>query len=189
MKLEEEINISVELLKKGKSLLYPTDTIWGIGCDATNSKAIQRIYKLKGRKENKAMIVLIDSTDKLEQYIEKVPPIAYDLFSHTKSPLTIVFSGAKNLSKNIIAKDGTIAIRVVRGKYSGETIRKFGKPVVSTSANFTNQPTASIFHDIDEGIKDGVDHVVSVFHNTMHSVKPSRIIKIEDDGSFTILRS
>jgi len=188
MNLEEEITKSVDLLKKGKVLLYPTDTIWGIGCDATNSKAIQRIYKLKGKNENKGMIVLIDNIDKLETYLEKVPPIAYDLISNSKSPLTIVYSGARNLAKNIIAKDGTIAIRVVHGKYSGETIKQFGKPIVSTSANFSDQPTAKTFDQIEEGIKEGVDHVVSVFRNTVHSVKASTIIQVEDDGSFSVIR-
>jgi len=188
MKLEEEITKSVELLKKGKIILYPTDTIWGIGCDATNSKAIQRIYKLKGRNENKGMIVLIDNVDKLKTYLEKVPPIAYDLISHSKLPLTIVYPGAKNLSKNIIAEDGTIAIRVVHGKYSGETIRQFGKPIVSTSANFSDLPTAKTFGQIEEGIKNGVDYVVSAFRNTVHSAKASTIIRVEDDGSFSIIR-
>ena len=189
MNLEEEITKSVDLLKKGKIILYPTDTIWGIGCDATNSKAIQQIYKLKGRNENKGMIVLIDDVDKLEEYLDEVPPIAYDLIAHSKSPLTIVYPGAKNISKSIIADDGTIAIRVVKGKYSGAVIKQFGKPIVSTSANFSDQPTANIFDQIEDGIKEGVDHVVSVFRNTVHSVKASTIIKVESDGSFSVIRS
>ena len=189
MNLEEEIAKSVDLLKKGKIILYPTDTIWGIGCDATNTKAIQRIYKLKGRSANKGMIVLIDTADKLEKYLKKVPPIAYDLISHSKSPLTIVYPGAKDLSKSVIAEDGTIAIRVVHGKYSGETIKQFGKPIVSTSANFSDQPTAKTFDQIGDGIKEGVDYVVLAFRNTVHSVKASTIIKVEDDGSFSVLRS
>ena len=188
MNLEEELSKSLELLKKGKILLYPTDTIWGIGCDATNSKAVQRIYKLKGRSENKGMIVLLDSPDKLEKYLKMVPPIAYDLILNSRSPLTIVYPGARNLAKNIIAKDGTIAIRIVHGRYSGEVIRRFGKPIVSTSANFSDQPTASTFEQIDEGIKNGVDHIVSVFQDKVRSIKASTIIKIEDDGTFLILR-
>ncbi|MBC8320634.1 MAG: threonylcarbamoyl-AMP synthase [Bacteroidetes bacterium] len=188
MNLEEEIIKSVELLKKGKMLLYPTDTIWGIGCDATNSKAIQRIYKLKGRNENKGMIVLLDSPDKLKDYIKNVPPIAYDLIENSKSPLTIVYSGAKNLSKNIIAQDGSIAIRVVKGEYCAEVISRFGKPIVSTSANFSYQPAALSFDQIDNGIIDGVDHVVSVFRDRVGHVKPSTIIKFEEDGTFLIIR-
>lgn len=189
MDLELELKKSVELLKKGKILLYPTDTIWGIGCDATSSKAIQRIFKLKGRSEEKGMIVLLDSPEKLKDYLKKVPPIAYDLISNSRSPLTIVYPGAKNLAKNIIAKDGTIAIRIVGGRYSGELIKRFGKPIVSTSANFSSQPTALTFDQIDEGIKNGVDHVVSVFQDKVRSVKASTIIKLNDDGTFLILRA
>lgn len=188
MNLEEEVIKSVELLKKGKLLLYPTDTIWGIGCDATNPKAIQKIYKLKGKSENKGMIVLLDSTEKLEDYLKKVPPIAYDLIENSKSPLTIVYSGSKNLTKKIIAKDGTIAIRIVKDEYCTQVISRFGKPIVSTSANFANQPSALTFKQIDEGIIKGVDHVVSVFQDRVGPIKASTIIKLEDDGTFLILR-
>ncbi len=188
MNLEEEISKSVELLKKGKLLLYPTDTIWGIGCDATNSKAIQKIYKLKGKSENKGLIVLLDSTEKLESYLKKVPPLAYDLIKNSQRPLTIVYSGPKNLAKKIIAKDGTIAIRIVNDDYCTQVIRRFGKPIVSTSANFANQPSALTFKQIDDGIIKGVDHVVSVFQDRVSSIKASTIIKLEDDGTFLILR-
>ncbi len=188
MSIESEINKSVQLLKKGKVLLYPTDTIWGIGCDATNSKAIQKIYKLKGRSENKAMIVLVDSIEMIEKYVKVVPPIAYDLIANSKSPLTIVYTDARNLSKNIIAADGTIAVRVVSGPYCSEVIKRFGKPIVSTSANFSNQPVARTFDEIDDGIKDGVDHVVEVMRDNVNTVKASTIIKIEADGTFLIIR-
>lgn len=188
MNLEEEISKSVELFKKGKLLLYPTDTIWGIGCDATNSKAIQKIYKLKGKSENKGMIVLLDSHEKLEDYLKKVPPLAYDLIENSKSPLTIVYSGPKNLTKKIIARDGTIAIRIVKDEYCTQVIRMFGKPIVSTSANFANQPSVLTFKQIDDGIIKGVDHVVSVFQDRVVSTKASTIIKLEDDGTFLILR-
>ncbi len=188
MSLDQEISKSVDLLKKGKILLYPTDTIWGIGCDATNSKSIQKIYKLKGRSENKGMIVLLDNTDKLERYLKTVPPIAYDLVKNSKSPLTIVYPNAINLAKNIIADDGSIAIRIVKGEYCAEIIRLLDKPIVSTSANFSNQPTAATFDQIDRGIREGVDHVVTVFQDRVRSVKSSTIIRIDNDGSFSILR-
>lgn len=189
MDLEGEIKKSVELLKKGKLLLYPTDTIWGIGCDATNSKSVQKIYKLKGRTESKGMIILLEDPGKLENYIENVPPIAYDLIANSQTPLTIVYSGAKNLAKNLIPKDNTIAIRIVEGEYCSEVLKRFGKPIVSTSANFSDQPTATTFDMIDDGIKSGVDHVVSVFQNRVRAVKSSTIIKLEDNGTFTVLRS
>jgi L-threonylcarbamoyladenylate synthase len=188
MSIEGEASVSVKLLKEGKIILYPTDTIWGIGCDATSSKSIQKIYKLKGRHENKGMIVLLDTADKLKDYVKRVPPIAYDLIKNSKSPLTIVYPGAKNLAKNIIAKDGTIAIRIVEGEYCSELIKLLEKPLVSTSANFSSQPTATTYDHIDEGIKNGVDHVVSVNRDSVKSVKSSTIIKISDDGSFLVLR-
>lgn len=189
MSLEEEIEKSVDLLKKGKIILYPTDTIWGIGCDATNSKAIQRIFKIKEREPNKNMIVLLDHVDKLTTYIKKVPPLAYDLIANSRSPLTIVYSGAKNLAKNIIASDGSIAIRIVEDPYCNEIIKRLGKPIVSTSANFSGQPTATTFDQISPEIMEKVDHVVSVFQDRAQAVKPSTIIKLEESGVFTILRS
>ncbi len=189
MKLKEEINKSVELLKKGKILMYPTDTIWGIGCDATNAKSVSKIYKIKQRDESKNMIVLLDDATKLQDYLDAVPPIAYDLIENSASPLTIVYSGAKNLAKNLIAKDGTIAIRIVEGPFCGEIIKGLGKPIVSTSANFSGQPTAATFDQISEEIKGKVDHVVGVFQDRVRAVKPSTIIKLEENGVFSILRS
>ncbi len=188
MNLQEEIEKSVELLRKGKILLYPTDTIWGIGCDATNSKAVQRLYNIKGRDKKKSMILLLDSADKLELYIKKVPPIAYDLISNSVSPLTIVYSGAKNLAKSLIAKDGTIAIRIVTGEYCSPVIEKLNKPLVSTSANISGEPSASTFYQINKSILEKVDHVVEVFRDRVRTVKPSTLIKIEENGQFMVLR-
>lgn len=188
MNLQEEIKKSVELLRKGKILLYPTDTIWGIGCDATNSKAVQRLFKIKERDKNKSMIVLLDSIDKLDQYIKKVPPITYDLIKNSSAPLTIVYSGAKNLAKNLIAADGTIAIRIIQGEFCSPVIEQLGKPLVSTSANISGEPSANSFYQINSEIFNKVDHVVEVFRNRVRAVKPSTIIKIEDDGRFTVLR-
>ena len=188
-KLQEEVEKSVELLRNGKILLYPTDTIWGIGCDATNSKAVQRLYKIKERDENKSMIVLLDSVDKLKQYIDKVPPIAYDLIQNSVSPLTIVYSGAKNLAKNLIARDGTIAIRIVSGEYCSAVIQKLERPLVSTSANISGEPSASSFYQINAAIFNKVDYVVEIFRDRVRAVKPSTVIKLEDNGRFKVLRS
>lgn len=188
MNLEVEIKESVELLKSGKVILYPTDTIWGIGCDATNSKAVQRIYRMKGRNETKSMIILLDSASKLERYVKKVPPIAYDLIENSASPLTIVFPDAKNLAKNLIADDGSIAIRIVKGRFSGAVLKELDKPLVSTSANLSGQPTAALFHQISKEIVNSVDYVVKAFRDRVRAVKPSTIIKLETNGTFTILR-
>jgi L-threonylcarbamoyladenylate synthase len=188
MTLEEEIKHSVNLLNKGKIILYPTDTIWGIGCDATNSKAIQKIYRIKERDELKSMIILLDTEEKLDRYVKKVPPIAYDLISNSAPPLTIVYSGGQNLPKNLVAKDGTIAVRIVKGRYTGEVIKRLDKPLVSTSANFSGQPTASYFDQIDKGIFDNVDYVVEHFRDRTRNIKPSTVIKLEENGLFTIIR-
>ena len=189
MNLSEEILKSVELLKKGKVLLSPTDTIWGLSCDATSSRAVERIYKIKGRSESKSLIVLLDSVEKLSRYMKVVPPIAYDLIENSRSPLTIVYPGAKNLAKNVIASDGSIAIRIVNGEYCSEVIKKFDRPIVSTSANIAGQPAPGFFTDIDPEIITRVDHVVTVFRDRIRSLKPSTIIKLEPDGHFSVLRS
>ena len=188
MTLAEEVKHTAALLKAGKILLYPTDTIWGIGCDATNQKAVQKIYKLKGREKGKSMIILLDNVDKLEKYVKDVPPIAYDLIKNSASPLTIVYSGAQKVAKNLIASDGTIAIRIVKGRYSAQVIKKLGHPLVSTSANMSGEPTAVTFDQISEELKNNVDHVVEHFRKKTKSIRPSTVIKLESDGRFTILR-
>jgi L-threonylcarbamoyladenylate synthase len=134
------------------------------------------------------MIILLDSVDKLTHYVKQVPPIAYDLIANSASPLTIVYSNAKNLPKNLVAKDGSTAIRVVKGRYTAEVIRQLDKPLVSTSANYSGQPTASFFDQIDKGILEAVDYVVEHFRNRTRNIKPSTVIKLEENGQFTIIR-
>ncbi len=187
-KLKEEIEKSVTLLRQGKILLYPTDTIWGIGCDATNAKAVERVYKLKNRHEQKSMIVLLADKEKIQDFVEDVPPIAYDLIENAASPITIVYEKAKNLPKNLVASDGTIAIRVVKGDYCTAVIRELGKPMVSTSANISGEPAPGTFGQISETIKERVDYVVDVHRTRIRSVRPSTILKLETNGTFKILR-
>jgi len=189
LEIEIEISKSVDLLRKGKVLLYPTDTVWGIGCDATNNKAVQKVYQIKERSKNKSMILLLDDIDKLKQYMEKVPGVAYDLIQNALSPLTIVYSRAKNLPKRLIADDGSIAIRIVKGDYCSEVIKQLGKPLVSTSANLSGQPTPSTFEQIEDSLKQMVDYVVAVHRTQIRSVKPSTLIKLEENGTFKILRA
>lgn len=188
MNFEEDVKKSVEMLKSGKIILYPTDTIWGIGCDATNVKAVQRIFDLKGRNQGKSMIILLDTEEKLEKYVKKVPPIAFDLIENSASPITIVYSGAYNLAKNLIADDGTIAIRIVRDEYCQQVISKSGKPLVSTSANISGSPSPGTFSEIDEEVKKKVDYVAESFRNRTGRIKPSTIIKLEENGIFKVLR-
>lgn len=187
-KLAEEIEKSVALLKQGKILLYPTDTIWGIGCDATNSKAISRIFKLKNRQEQKRMIVLLDSVDKLKQYVEDVPAIAYDLIENAASPTTIVYNKAKKLPKKLVATDGSIAIRIVHGDYCPEVIKRLGHPLISTSANISGESSPQTFHQISEIIKERVDYVVGIYQSHIRAIRPSTLIKLEKNGTFSILR-
>jgi len=186
--LQQEIENSLKALKAGKIILYPTDTIWGLGVDATNSKAVQKIYKVKKRNADKSLIILLDSMDKLQDYVVDVPDISYDLIEKTRVPLTIIYTKAKNIAKNVIAKDGSIAIRVVKDEFSSELIRQFGKPIVSTSANITGDNPPVIFSDITEVIINKADYVVNIFRNKINSLKPSTIIKMGDDGMFEIVR-
>jgi len=188
VEMENEIAKAVEILRKGKVLLYPTDTVWGIGCDATASKAVQKVYKIKGRSKEKSAIILLDNADKLEYYVKEVPSIAYDLIRLAPGPLTIIFEGGKNLAKNVLAKDGTIAIRVVKGDFCVEMLHRFGKPVVSSSANLSGEPTPLIFDDISETIKSNVDYVVNIHRDRLRAVKASTIIKLEVNNRFTVLR-
>jgi L-threonylcarbamoyladenylate synthase len=187
-KLTEEVNKSVSLLQQGKILLYPTDTVWGIGCDATNAKAVEKIFQLKNRHEQKSMIVLLDDKEKIKEFVSEVPSIAYDLIENAASPLTIVYPNARRLPKNLVAADGTIAIRVVKGDYCVEVIRNLGKPLVSTSANISGEPAPLTFDQISDVIKERVDYVVEVHRSRIRSVRPSTVLKLEKNGTFSIIR-
>lgn len=186
--LKEEVNKAFEVLKSGGIILYPTDTIWGIGCDATNPEAVDKVLKLKGRDENKSLIILLDSENKLPGYVNDIPEVAYDLIEYAENPLTIIFSGAKNLAKNTINKDGSIGIRIVKHDFCQQLIQRFRKPIVSTSANLSGKPSPSTFADISEEIINGVDYVVNFEQNDDSKKKPSTIMKLEPDGRFLFLR-
>jgi L-threonylcarbamoyladenylate synthase len=184
----EEIKKALGFLKAGKVILYPTDTIWGIGCDATLSKSVDRIYKIKQRYESKSMIVLLDQPENLTKYIEKVPPIAYDLIEMYHEPLTIIYPKAKNIARNVIPEDGTIAIRIVRDEFCRKLIAELGKPLVSTSANISGQPAPITFSKIPDEIKNAVDYVVDHNRNVVIRTKPSTIIRILNNGEFEVIR-
>ncbi len=186
--MEKEINKAVEVLKKGGVIVYPTDTIWGIGCDATNEKAVHKIYKLKKRLEKKTMIVLICKKESLKNHVGELPSIAFDLIESWDKPLTIVYDGAKNLAKNLIRSDKTVAVRVSKDIFSQKVIKKLGKPMVSTSANISGEVSPVFFNDIDKSIIKEADYVVNLYHNSMNEMKPSTIIRLFPDGHFTIIR-
>ena len=188
MDFEDDIVKSLEVLAAGGTILYPTDTIWGLGCDATNTKAVQKIYRIKSRSEAKSLIVLIDHIDNLATYIEKVPDITGDLLNSITNPVTIIYSNARKLAQNVIAADGTIAIRIVKDDFCVELIRRFGKPIVSTSANISGFDPPVVFSQISAEIKDAVDYTVSYKQEYFTRAKPSTIIRLRDDGMYTIIR-
>lgn len=186
--MEEEIKNSVKALKSGKTILYPTDTVWGIGCDAGNARAVSRIYKLKRRTENKSMIVLLDDPAKLKNYMKKVPPVAIDLLESIDTPLTIIYPESKNLAKNVVANDHSIAIRITTNEFCRRMIAEFGKPIVSTSANLAGERSPLVFSQIHETIRNGVDYVVNLYHRKISESRPSTIIKLEVNGEFRVIR-
>jgi len=185
---KEEIRRSLEVLRKGGTILYPTDTIWGIGCDATNPRAVDKVYRIKKRLESKSLIVLLDRKEKLKQYTLEVPDIAIDLISNIQTPLTVIYPHARNLAKNLIGGDGSIAIRLVNADFCQKLIRIFGKPIVSTSANISGHPAPVAFKDIQEEILTGVDYVVKQGFEQVRGTKPSTIIRLKTNGEFEIIR-
>ena len=175
-------------MQAGGIILYPTDTIWGIGCDATNEEAVRRVYELKRRIDNKAVLVLTDSTAKLNMYVSEVSDIAWDLIEVTDTPLTIIYSQAKNLASNLLGEDGSIGIRVTNEEFSRKLCERFRKPIVSTSANISGEPSPANFQEISEEIKKGVDYIVNYRQEDMSKAKPSHIIKLGNGGIFQIIR-
>lgn len=187
--MQEEIQKALTVLKDGGVILYPTDTIWGIGCDATNEQAVKKVYEIKQRTESKSLIVLLDEAIKLNKYVKEVPAMAWDLVELTENPLTIIYPGAYNLAKNVInAEDGTVGIRVVHEEFCKQLVRKFNKPLVSTSANISGAPAAISFADIDESIIKSVDYVINLRQHERINAVPSSILKLEINGTFQIIR-
>ena len=162
----------------GGIILYPTDTIWGIGCDATNEKAVQRVYELKRRTDNKAMLVLMDSEAKLDRYVSDVPDIAWDLISVSDKPLTIIYSSAKNLATNLLGADGSVGIRITNEEFSKKLCERFRKPLVSTSANVSGEPSPANFSEVSEVIKEGVDYIVSYRQDDMSKLGAGGLVQV-----------
>ncbi len=186
--LKEEINKALEVLKTGGIILYPTDTVWGLGCDATNAEAVAKIFALKNREDTKSLIILLDTENKLQSYISEVPDIAYDLIEYTEKPLTIIYSGAKNLAKKLINQDGSVGIRIPKHEFCQQLIQRFRKPIVSTSANISGEPTPTNFSEMSQAIIDGVDYVVDLEQESTEKKQPSTIMKLEADGKFIFIR-
>lgn len=186
-KLKEEVRRACQILKNGGIILYPTDTIWGIGCDATNEEAVRKVYGLKHREDSKAMLVLLDDSDKLALYVD-VPEIAYDLLEVNDKPMTIIYPNARNLAKNLIAADQTVGIRITSETFSRALIYHFRKPVVSTSANISGESFPRCFAEISETVKRAVDYVVDFRREEKANPAPSSIIKLSIGGEIQIIR-
>ena len=186
--MHEDIKKALEILKSGGIILYPTDTIWGIGCDATNEKAVERIYKIKKREDSKSMLVLMDNPALLERYVDDVPEIAWDLVEVASTPLTVIYQNAKNLAKNLIAEDGSIGIRFTKEAFTMQLLQRFRKPLVSTSANISSEKSPAFFDEISEEIKSKVDYIVEYRQNDTPASQPSSIIKLGAGGRIEIIR-
>ncbi|WP_053971600.1 L-threonylcarbamoyladenylate synthase [Mangrovimonas sp. ST2L15] len=184
---QKELVNSLETLKQGGTLLYPTDTVWGIGCDATNFDAINKIYELKRRSESKSMICLVSDFKMLNQYVEDVPEVAYDILKYAVKPTTIIYDRPIRVAENLVAADDTLAIRVIREGFAHQLIKKLRKPLVSTSANISGESTPKSFKEINEEILKGVDYVVNL-PNVKSGTNPSAIIKLSNDGKVQVIR-
>lgn len=182
-----EINDCIEVLAKGGLILYPTDTVWGIGCDATNEEAVQKVYNLKQREDSKALICLVANDAMLERFVEQVPEIAYDILDLATKPTTIIYDEPKGIVKNAIGKDNTMAIRVASDKFCQYLINKFRKPIISTSANLAGMETPNSYEEINEVIRKGVDYIVNLQHDKKNG-PPSSIIKLSNDGTVKVIR-
>jgi L-threonylcarbamoyladenylate synthase len=188
MLIEEDINKAVEVLRLGGIILYPTDTIWGIGCDATNNKAVQKVLKVKNRVKELGFIILLEKDNRLNEYVEEIPEITWDLIKSFDTPTTIIYSKAKHLAKNVLAEDGSVAIRVVKDEFCRRLIGRLGKPIVSTSANFSGDPSPMMFKDITSELKKKVDYVVASNQNKLTKIKASTIIRLKPNGEFDVVR-
>lgn len=177
----------IQTLKRGGIILYPTDTVWGIGCDATNANAIDQLYALKKCAESKAMICLVNDFKMLQQYVEEIPEMAYDILKYSNKPTTIVYPNAIRVAENVIAEDGSLGIRVVRSGFISMLLKKYKKPIVSTSANISGEPIPENFRQIKDELKKMVDFIVPQYLEEKNT-KPSTLIKLELDGRVQILR-
>ena len=188
MTQEEDIKNAVKVLREGGVILYPTDTVWGIGCDATNAKAVAKVYDIKHRDDSKALICLVDSDARLQRYIRNVPAVAWDLLDAAIKPTTVILDDATNLAPNLIAEDGSIALRITREAFSHELCYRFQKAIVSTSANISGEPAAQNYRDISEEIINSVDYVCWSRRQEHKPHTPSSIIRLKPDGEVTIIR-
>ncbi len=187
--LEKEAAVCSQTLSAGKLILYPTDTIWGIGCDATNEQAVSKVYQLKQRTETKSMIILLSLIDDIDKYVDTPDLDIIDYISKTFQPTTAIYENGKNVANNLLNKDGSIAIRITKDEFCSAVINKLNKPVVSTSANISGKPAPTIFKEIDAQIKNGVDYIVQHRQGDFKVAKPSAIVRLSGKSKIMLIRS
>ena len=186
--IEMELRNSIRTLKNQQVFLYPTDTVWGIGCDATSEAAVAKVFKIKQRSESKSLIILVDGIEMLQQYIPSISEDVLNLLASTKKPTTIIYNNPVGLANNVVASDNTVAIRIPQNEFCKQLISKFGKPIVSTSANISDEATPRYFSEINESILDSVDHIVNLDKEKINSGSSS-IIQIMDDNTIKVIRN
>lgn len=185
--MQIEIEKTQQAILNSGTILYPTDTVWGLGCDATNSDAVSKIYAIKNREESKSLIILVDSFEMLSNYVESIPEKATKALQEASKPTTIIYKNPKGIADNCIAEDNTIAIRIVQNEFCQELIKQFQKPIVSTSANISGEPTPKSFSEISPAILDSVDYVVNLQREKITTAS-SRILRITDDNQVEVIR-
>lgn len=185
--INEEVHNAYEVIKNGGIILYPTDTVWGIGCDATNEEAVKKIYALKQREESKSMIVLMNGERMLYNVFNEIPEVAWQILDLSDKPTTLILDNPKNVAKNIVASDNTLGMRLVKEPFCYKLMERMKKPLVSTSANISGMPTPNSFKEIDHHILDGVDYIVNLHHDKV-AAKPSTIIKLGNDLQVKVIR-
>ena len=185
--MDQIINKSLVSLCQGKNIIYPTDTVWGLGCDATDKNAVEKIFKIKQRSESKSLIILVDSCEMLLNYVDVIPEKVSCILTGSSKPTTVIYSNPKGLAENVIADDNTIAIRIVNEGFAHELIQQFGKPIVSTSANISGEPSPKSFEEINPALLDSVDYIVNLPLENKNGIA-SQIVKVHNDGKIEFLR-
>jgi L-threonylcarbamoyladenylate synthase len=188
MIFDEDIRQSLETLRNGGIILYPTDTIWGLGCDATNAIAVEKIFSIKEREANKSLLVLVNGEQMLERYVAEIPEIALELNSVADTPITIIYPKGKNLAYGVCSDDGSIGIRICNEEFCNELIARFRKPIVSTSANFSGKPSPRHFGEIEKALTAKADYIVKYRQDDRQACSASPVIKIDLNGTFKIIR-
>ncbi|HNY05395.1 MAG TPA: L-threonylcarbamoyladenylate synthase [Candidatus Egerieousia sp.] len=186
--MDKQIKLAVDVLKKGGTILYPTDTIWGLGCDATNAEAVAKIFAIKKRAESKSLVTLVNDMDMIGRYIREIPQIAIELLEVNDAPMTIIYPGAIGLAKNVVAEDGTVGIRIPNNEFCKQLIFRLHRPIVSTSANISGEPSPQSFKEISEEIKNSVDLIIDKSMEEESTHQASQIIKVGLKGDITVIR-